>query len=143
MYQYTISALQNIDNLNSHTGFIAFLFMSIILLALWFLIKLITDTSPVIDVVVSAIYASILTIITYVSFTTGEIIVRENTPVVAKLIGYVPEGYRTTGKHAADVHLVYMEVEVEKQRVLIATKAGVAIPNEMILYKNSITKYDK
>lgn len=60
-----------------------------------------------------------------------------NEKVVAKFVGYQPEGYNErSGKSRVDRHYMYVVYEVDGGMVVLKAEEGVAYPKETTLYKN-------
>lgn len=139
MTMYSFQPLPIINTADSH---VVFYILSVILLAM--LVSHISDWvrgHEEISVAWVGLLLSIFLVSGVISYNTGEHVIPTNEKVVGKFIRYVPEGYNETvqsGKSRTrqDVHLLYVEYEVEGSSVLLRANTGVQYPKLVTLYKN-------
>lgn len=141
---FSFNPLPIIDNLNSHGGFWFSLFVLGIITAFSFIIALDRDEKSEWKtfIFVFMFCGSIMGLIGYNSWTTGEIITPKNEKVIADFVGFVAEGEAYTersGKQTVrrENHYLYIAYNVPGYgRVILPANKGVTYPERAILYKN-------
>lgn len=134
---YSTTPIPNYDSLNSHVGLYIILVISAIILLLTFF-----NSEDLDDMKWgTGIATTLVAIATVVSFNTGTIVVYENIPVVATLVGANDQNHttKTSGKHPRyeTTNVGYVFYEVGGSVISFRRADGQAWPLKATLYRNS------